>query len=193
MGQRFATLAHFCRVVANRERPASQVTATELKLLLQYSQNSQCVVEIGCFEGSTAAALGKNTAGNVFSIDPFSKGRIGIAYGLWIARLLLLRQGIRNVQLIRGFSFEVAQRFAYPIDFLFIDADHSYEGVKRDWQDWFPKVSVGGFVALHDCKKASNSPADLGTMSFYTRDLAMVSEIEEAAAADSLVIFRRTQ
>lgn len=191
MSSRFGTLAHFFRVLGGQEGPASQVTETELKLLLRYSQNSRCVVEIGCFEGKTTAAFGSNTSGKVFSIDPFIKGRAGIAYGFWIARLVLLREKIRNVHLIRGFSFEVAQWFAEPIDFLFIDADHSYEGAKKDWNDWFPKLTIGGLVALHDCKKAPNSSADLGTMRFYTYDLAMMSGIEEVGAADSLVIFRR--
>ena len=35
-------------------------------------------------------------------------------------------------------------------DLVFIDADHSYEGVKDDIQIWFPKVRGGGFVCGHD-------------------------------------------
>lgn len=33
---------------------------------------------------------------------------------------------------------------------LYIDADHSYEGVLADLRAWVPKVMAGGFVALHD-------------------------------------------
>lgn len=36
------------------------------------------------------------------------------------------------------------------LDFVFIDADHSYEGVKRDLKDWIPKVKKGGYVCGHD-------------------------------------------
>lgn len=39
------------------------------------------------------------------------------------------------------------------VDFLFIDGDHTYEGVKRDWQIYAPMVRPGGFVALHDTKR----------------------------------------
>ena len=35
-------------------------------------------------------------------------------------------------------------------DFVFIDADHKYESVKQDIDDWFPKVKVGGILAGHD-------------------------------------------
>src|SRR4051794_35035845 len=36
------------------------------------------------------------------------------------------------------------------IDFLFIDGDHSYEGVRRDFQLYAPLVRSGGVVAFHD-------------------------------------------
>ena len=36
------------------------------------------------------------------------------------------------------------------LDFLFIDGDHSYEGVKKDFEMYYPLVSDGGLVAFHD-------------------------------------------
>lgn len=36
------------------------------------------------------------------------------------------------------------------LDFVFIDADHTYEGVNRDITDWTPKVRKGGFIIGHD-------------------------------------------
>lgn len=37
-----------------------------------------------------------------------------------------------------------------PIDFLFIDGDHSYEGVKADFERYSPLVKDGGLIAFHD-------------------------------------------
>jgi len=37
-----------------------------------------------------------------------------------------------------------------PVDFLFIDGDHSYEGVKSDFQTYKKLVKDGGLVAFHD-------------------------------------------
>lgn len=36
------------------------------------------------------------------------------------------------------------------IDFLFVDGDHTYEGVRADWLAWSPLVRPGGLVAFHD-------------------------------------------
>lgn len=45
---------------------------------------------------------------------------------------------------------QVRDRFAGPVDFLFIDGDHSYEGVKADWENYSPLVAEGGLIAFHD-------------------------------------------
>lgn len=36
------------------------------------------------------------------------------------------------------------------IDFLFIDGDHTYEGVKKDFEIYAPLVTQNGIIALHD-------------------------------------------
>lgn len=36
------------------------------------------------------------------------------------------------------------------LDYLFLDGDHTYDGVKRDFEMYSPLVRSGGIVALHD-------------------------------------------
>jgi len=38
----------------------------------------------------------------------------------------------------------------HPIDFLFIDGDHTYAGVRQDWEQYSPLVRSGGLIASHD-------------------------------------------
>tara|TARA_B100000287_G_C20626358_1_gene777985 strand:+ start:401 stop:973 length:573 start_codon:yes stop_codon:yes gene_type:complete len=49
------------------------------------------------------------------------------------------------------FSHNISDRFENEsIDFVYIDADHSYEGVKRDIQLYLPKLKKNGLMAGHD-------------------------------------------
>lgn len=38
------------------------------------------------------------------------------------------------------------------LDFIFIDANHTYEGVKTDYYNYLPFMREGGIIALHDIK-----------------------------------------
>ena len=71
-------------------------------------------------------------------------------YGKWVLN-------DKKSSFIIGMSNETASvRKAYeltmnnPIDVLFIDGDHSYEGVLTDWLLYNPLVRKGGIVAFHD-------------------------------------------
>ncbi len=45
------------------------------------------------------------------------------------------------------------------IDFLFIDGDHSYEGVRADFELYAPLVRQGGLIAFHDIQDNPYLPA----------------------------------
>lgn len=49
-------------------------------------------------------------------------------------------------------SLEETKRFfgESPLDLLFIDGDHHYEGVKKDFEMYAPLVKSGGIVMFHD-------------------------------------------
>lgn len=51
---------------------------------------------------------------------------------------------------LRGLSEEMASHCVEPLDFVFIDANHSYDFVKQDLELWYPKVKEGGLVSGHD-------------------------------------------
>jgi predicted O-methyltransferase YrrM len=44
-----------------------------------------------------------------------------------------------------------------PLDFLFIDGDHTYTGVRRDYELWAPLVGSGGAVGFHDIRPGPGS------------------------------------
>lgn len=60
----------------------------------------------------------------------------------------------RRVNIYRGDSLDAAKCVEDDsLDFVFIDADHSYEGCKADIEAWAPKVRVGGMLSGHDFNK----------------------------------------
>jgi hypothetical protein len=56
-----------------------------------------------------------------------------------------------RANLIRATSETASTLFQNEsLDFVYIDANHSYEHVKKDLELWFPKVKKGGVFAGHD-------------------------------------------
>jgi predicted O-methyltransferase YrrM len=45
------------------------------------------------------------------------------------------------------------------LDFLFIDGDHTYEGVREDFKMYAPLVREGGLIAFHDIAPAEAPPS----------------------------------
>jgi predicted O-methyltransferase YrrM len=43
------------------------------------------------------------------------------------------------------------------LDYLFVDADHTYDGVSRDFQMYAPLVRSGGIIAFHDIVTHTNA------------------------------------
>jgi len=44
----------------------------------------------------------------------------------------------------------VQKLFPEPLDLVFLDGDHSYDGIKRDFQIYAPMVRPGGMIVFHD-------------------------------------------
>jgi predicted O-methyltransferase YrrM len=94
---------------------------------------------------------------------------------------------------MRKRSDEAARGWGHEIDFLFIDADHSYERASRDWLLWSPHVRPGGHVALHDSVVFAGGWTDehsgpVRLVHEIRRDQPQWALLEQA---DSLTILRR--
>lgn len=63
------------------------------------------------------------------------------------------------------------------VDVLFIDADHSYEGVRQDFEMYSPLVRQGGLVAFHDTVKPEGYPDDLPPFGVHIFWAEMVAKV----------------
>jgi predicted O-methyltransferase YrrM len=119
------------------------------------------VLEIGTAAGGTLLLLTRVAADDavLVSIDQ-PEGHFGGGYNP--VRSFLYRSFSRRRQrivLIRADSHQASTRRRLaaalggePLDFLFIDGDHSAAGVLQDFEEYAPFVRPGGLIALHDIK-----------------------------------------
>lgn len=56
-----------------------------------------------------------------------------------------------NYQIIRATSLDAVKQFKNgSLDFVYLDGDHSFQGIAEDLYVWAPKVRKGGIVSGHD-------------------------------------------
>lgn len=117
------------------------------------------IVEIGSARGYStclfALACVENGDGMVYAIDPHmtndwtDRGTGGETLAFLNARLQ--EYGLTaHATIIRKTSIDAARDWTEPIDLLFIDGDHSLEGVKTDFELFAPFVGEHGLIAFHD-------------------------------------------
>lgn len=122
------------------------------------SMKPEVCVEIGSARGKStcaiASGLKENGRGKLYAIDPHMPTDWNDYYSVDtfdILRRNISTLGLTNqVEIIRSLSDEASRDWAHVIDLIFIDGDHSYEGVKRDWDMFVKHVSRFGVVVFHD-------------------------------------------
>lgn len=101
--------------------------------------------EIGTRSGVSTtmfALAARDVGGKVYSMDISTEDRDEAVYNLGISGLS------KYVTLMQCDSHETD--FPELVDVLFIDGDHSYEGVKADYERHAPRVNEGGTIFFHD-------------------------------------------
>lgn len=113
-----------------------QHTLGEHEALRKWATGRSRLVEIGVAEGASAVALREamSPEGTLWLIDPFHLSRVRAINATRRAAHRAVR-GCRNGRVIwiEEFSSNAAKDWSGPIDFLFIDGDHSETGVQQDW------------------------------------------------------------
>ena len=131
-----------------------------LELLDRYQP--KVVVELGTFLGASAIAMARSVrrwGGVVYCVDTWAGelnrdggspvGRTPLMI-LSCARAMVEADIGASVRLIPALTREAARYWTEPIDFLYVDADHSYEGTLDDLVAWVPHVRQGGLIAGDD-------------------------------------------
>ena len=105
---------------------------------LAKSKKSDVYLEVGVLHGRSMNFVRKYFKGDIYGIDIHNQ-----------------LHPISGINFIHAPSNEAVKNWTLPINILFIDGDHSYEGVKDDWDNFSPFVVKGGIVYFHDCDNTS--------------------------------------
>jgi Predicted O-methyltransferase len=121
-------------------------------LLILEKVKPKVILEIGTAAGGTLFLFSHiaDEEATLISVD--------LNQHLWIRILFrYIKKGKQKIFLIQGDSHNIetlkkikAILKDNKVDFLFIDGDHSYEGVKKDFEMYSPLVRKGGIIAFHD-------------------------------------------
>ena len=184
-----AWFTHLLRLV-----PAgTQLTAAERDALERHARGRRTLVEIGVYHGASTARLARVMApgATLTAIDPYPAGRLGVSF----ERMVALREVARApsagvVRWLRATSHDAAAQFSGLADFVFVDGDHSWDGIARDWDDWSSRVAPRGVIVLHDSRSVPTRP-DLDSVRFTTDVVARDARFREVESVASLSVWER--
>lgn len=124
------------------ESSRASIEKDDLKVLLPLvSQiNPKIILEIGAWKGYSAEVWTKAFNPEIFiSVENQEEPEVMSEYI------------IKNNSHLSSCLEDINARLKYKkIDFLFIDGDHSYNGVKMDFEMYCPLVREGGIIVFHD-------------------------------------------
>jgi len=186
--------------------PRTMHSEAEAATLARLARAARRVVELGVYEGSSAVALLRAMApdSELVLIDPYTADTrwAALPQGSWanatatrLAVARARRRGGASVRWSIARSQDVGRAWdSGPVDLVFIDGDHSYDGCREDWEAWHRHVAPGGFVAFHDARAGRPSghgapgPTQVVDERFRDGGLPGWSMVDEL---DALVVVRR--
>ena len=187
---------HYVRYRLGMASASTQTSEAERACLRRHAAGKKRLVEIGVWHGVNTKAFREamSPEGVMLAVDPFRRCLLGIRGFGWARRIAhreVEKTSNGRVVWIERLGREApslaeVQPFL-PVDFLFIDGDHSYEGLRADWQAWKNHVAAGGIVALHDSRGRNGCGSER-----FTRDVILEDAgFEPVDAIDSLTVLRR--
>jgi hypothetical protein len=133
------------------------------------------IIEVGRLDAKSTIilALGNRDAGRddaIYSIEKHRNSLASAEESLGVFGLL------DRITLIQGDSAIQLKRIAAPFDVVFLDGDHSYEGVRRDLDAMRGNLGRGAPLMIHDYYNAKNDTGEYGVR----------RAVDEAAASMSI-------
>lgn len=125
----------------------------ETDFLVEYASKSKhSLIELGSQYGRSSVVLGQVAREKgvlLFCVDTWEDKNI---YESWKENII--RKGLRKVVIpvisTTNTAWRLLNGIPYKYDFLFIDADHEYESVKADYENYSQFLEHPAHVVFHD-------------------------------------------
>jgi predicted O-methyltransferase YrrM len=178
------------------------ISAQEAALLYRLAAKPRagCIVEIGSWRGKSAIAmaLGVKTLPAdkrqpITCIEPHAEytgvlgGKFGPKDREAFFKAVLDADCAQEIALVNLSSTAAARAWTKPIGLLFIDGDHSEEGVQADVDAWAPFLTRNGVIVFDDAKDETIGPARV-----VERMLAS-GEYQLAKRVGKIAVLRKTE
>jgi predicted O-methyltransferase YrrM len=149
------------------------------------------IVEVGSYHGKSAVNLAyavrkRGGVAGIYCVDTWMNTNIEHAKNVDVFQHFLDNTAAYRdlITLLRGRSEEVGREWkGGAIDVLFIDGDHSYDGVTADIHSWMPHLKPGGLVLFHD--------GDLPEVRAGINDTKDLIQPSHAGKAWSIQVYRK--
>jgi hypothetical protein len=130
-----------------------------------------CIVEVGSFRGRSTVVLARGAehghGARVYAVEPHEPfvgprgGEFGPEDRAAFFRNMVRTGAYRTVRLLNTSSEIVAPGWTESVALLWLDGDHSYEGVRRDFDAWAPHLLPGCDLVLDDTDDPKLGPQRL--------------------------------
>jgi predicted O-methyltransferase YrrM len=191
-------IVHFLLWKAGLTSAETQTSAAERDCLARHAADKRVVVEIGSWHGVTTSRLrgAMSEHGVLYAIDPYPVGRLRMSLQMAIAKAEVAKSARGSVKWVRRTGADAAAEHAAskgpPVELMFIDGDHTYEGLRGDWEGWSPLIAPGGIVAMHDSRSSQSRSIDSAGSAIYTREVILRDPaFEQVEFVDTLTVVRR--
>ena len=146
-----------CNRVMNIDGHLSRSEAKVLFELAKAVKKNEVIIEIGSFKGRStlALALGSLSGNNnrVYAIDPHLEFRGILGADQAYLYKVLVRNKVGHIVFVVSLKSEqVAMGWQDKnIGLLWIDGDHTYKAVRKDFESWYPYLTHDSVIVFHDC------------------------------------------
>lgn len=172
-------MMHFILWKVGLAKPKTYYSDEACKVLKKYAKNKKSLVEIGCWHGVNTKRIrsAMSSEGIFYAIDPYPAGKLGFNSAEVIAHSEVEKVLNGNIKWLKLTEQEAARNFRQKgdirFDFIFSDAENSYEGFKVMWDVWSELLQEGGIIILANSQSVPGRGIESAGSVRFTREVIL--------------------